>query len=84
LLLNPSSASAGLKLENALSFLEKIALDNHVSTKVLFKNAKNEDAKKQYRSIVRTLEFDGYIFNDNENYSFNSPILQQWWKLYMR
>jgi uncharacterized protein len=49
-----------------------------------FKNAKNEDAKKQYRSIVRTLEFDGYIFNDNENYSFNSPILQQWWKLYMR
>ena len=70
--------------ELALSFLEKIAVDNTVSTKTLFKNAKNDDAKKQYRSIIRTLEFDGYIFNSNENYSFNSPILQQWWRLYMR
>lgn len=70
--------------ELALSFLEKIAVENSVTTKILFKNAKNDDAKKQYRSILRTLEFDGYIFNDEENYSFNSPILQEWWKLYMR
>lgn len=70
--------------ELALSFLEKIAAESSVPVAVLFQNAKNEDAKKQYRSILRTLEFDGYIFNSNEAYSFNSPILQQWWKLYMR
>lgn len=70
--------------ELALGFLEKIATENSVSSKNLFKNAKTEDTKKQYRSIIRTLEFDGYIFNDNEIFSFNSPILQQWWKLYMR
>ena len=68
----------------ALSFLAKIAKSNSVSSRALFQNAQSEDDKKQYRNILRTLEFDGYIFNSNESYSFNSPILQEWWKLYIR
>ena len=68
----------------ALSFLAKIAKSNSVSSRALFQNAQSEDDKKQYRNILRTLEFDGYIFNSNELYSFNSPILQEWWKLYIR
>jgi uncharacterized protein len=42
------------------------------------KHALNEDNK---REIIKTLQYDGYINNNDDNsvYRFNSPILRMWW-----
>ncbi len=43
------------------------------------------DAFKQLKDAARVLEileFDGYINNQDDVFSFNSPILQMWWRKY--
>ncbi|MDM8550865.1 hypothetical protein QUF72_12330 [Desulfobacterales bacterium HSG2] len=39
-----------------------------------------------YRMVLETLEFDGYIFrleNDETFYHFTSPVLRLWWRKYV-
>ncbi len=37
---------------------------------------------RNYAAILEILEFDGYINSNDDCYSFNSPILQNWWLKY--
>ena len=41
------------------------------------------DEVESASSLLDILEFDGYINSMNKNYSFNSPILQLWWKKHL-
>ena len=37
------------------------------------------DESVDINAIVEVLEYDGYISEHNEGYSFNSPLLKSWW-----
>ena len=39
-----------------------------------------ESAKSQLKNILSALEYDGYIFEENNQYRFNSPVLRMWWQ----
>jgi uncharacterized protein len=59
----------------AKMILSKIAMENEVVLD-FFK------AEKDAAAILEILEFDGYINSNGNCYSFNSPILQNWWIKY--
>ena len=37
-----------------------------------------------YGIVLRTLEFDGYIFASEAFYRFTSPVLRLWWRNYVK
>lgn len=46
--------------------------------------ARQKQLAENYRFVVRSLEFDGYIFRNSEGrYRFTSPILRLWWEKYV-
>lgn len=59
----------------AKMILSKIATENEVALDA-FKKEKNAAA------VLEILEFDGYINMNGGFYSFNSPILKNWWIKY--
>ncbi len=66
--------------ERANHILTHIAENELLTLDELFpyrKEYPSLDSDIQY--VVDTLEFDGYIFNHEGKYRFNSPILRDWW-----
>ena len=64
---------------------EECSLAKQILSQIAIKNSLPLDAFKplrNYAAILEILEFDGYINSNNDCYSFNSPILQNWWIKY--
>lgn len=80
-----------LYFENYYSRLDKTlpGEESQIAKHILLLIAQQDkvplDALKQLkdaRRVLEILEFDGYINNQDNIYSFNSPILQMWWTKY--
>ncbi len=50
-----------------IAIKDQIPLDNYTD-------------QREAQSVLEVLEFDGYINSHQDCYSFNSPILQLWWR----
>ena len=59
----------------AIRILNHIAQNNTMSHEEM----KKIDKKVDLNAIIEVLEYDGYISEYNERYSFNSPLLKSWW-----
>ncbi|MFT4666434.1 MAG: hypothetical protein ACI8YQ_001867 [Polaribacter sp.] len=59
----------------AKMILSKIAVENEVALDAFKK-------EKDGAAVLEILEFDGYINSNGGKFSFNSPILQNWWIKY--
>ena len=70
--------------ELAMKILNLIAKENKISKENLYKNLNANNEKQEIKSIIESLEYDGYIHLKDDNYTFNSPILQLWWNKYIR
>ncbi len=47
----------------------------------LYDLAAKYEVEENYKSIIRSLEYDGYIsMNEDGIYLFNSPLLRAWWE----
>lgn len=72
----------GLALDGEFDIAKQIlcliATEQTVSKDEILKN-QDENAKNRLKNILSSLEYDGYIFEENNQYRFNSPILRMWW-----
>lgn len=68
-----------------ITLLNYIVKNNTISKSEIFNIATKHNIKDNYKTLIHTLIYDGYIHSedDNENYRFNSPILKLWWKKYI-
>ncbi len=80
-----------LYFENYYSRLDKTLpkAESQIAKHILLLIAQQDtvplEALKQLKDaprVLEILEFDGYINNQDNVFSFNSPILQMWWKKY--
>ena len=60
----------------ALKILNLIAKENKISKENLYKELNANSEKQEINSIIESLEYDGYIHLRDDDYTFNSPILQ--------
>jgi uncharacterized protein len=64
----------------AHEILKKLSNTNSISEYELHDLAVKHDLSKSFKSIMLTLEYDGYITEvDDKKWRFYSPILKQWW-----
>ncbi len=68
--------------EMAERILAYLSENDSVSKSFFFPDLKKEEDKRMARYIFETLEYDGYLFYNEEDktYRFSSPILRNWWK----
>jgi len=80
-----------LYFENYYSRLDKTLppAESQIAKHILLLIAQQDfvplEALKQLKDaprVLEILEFDGYINNQDNVFSFNSPILQMWWRKY--
>jgi len=78
--LKKSFKTQGYKL--AVDILNKIANNDFYSSNEIHDLAVKHELEEDYKEVVHTLAYDGYINNDDDNavYRFNSPLLQAWWR----
>jgi len=73
-----------MELSFALNVLDEITQKEILSLNEIKMLAEQRDII-HYPRILRTLEFDGYIFKKADNtFQFTSPVLQLWWKNYVK
>lgn len=72
------------ELEFIFELLNRIANDNSIKQEELPEIADKHQVLREMKYIISTLEYDGYINNQNSDkvYRFNSPIMKMWWKKY--
>jgi len=65
----------------ALAFLNAISNEKEGLTSTgLFDIAAKYNVEAQYKSVLRILEYDGYVHEvTGEKWMFNSPLLGIWW-----
>lgn len=64
------------------NLLNQISENESIPSNEILDIAVKFDLKENYRQIIKSLKYDGYI-NNNDNfkeYRFNSPILRIWWR----
>lgn len=70
----------------ALAILKALTQQNEL-TIFQIKTLAETQTLANYRRVLMTLEFDGYIFHiqtdDDRIYRFTSPVLRQWWREYV-
>lgn len=67
----------------ALKILEQLTEKDALKHSEIKQLAEEVSLSNRYTYVLRTLEFDGYIFgrsNGKNTYSFTSPILRIWWR----
>ncbi|MCZ6872445.1 MAG: hypothetical protein O7G88_02785 [bacterium] len=71
----------------ALALLEELAQENARSAQQIDAIAAAHHLEN-YGLVLRTLEFDGYIFRHDDGnktfYRFTSPVLRLWWRTYVK
>ncbi|MCF7885139.1 MAG: ATP-binding protein [Candidatus Marinimicrobia bacterium] len=65
--------------------LNTISEDGTIQINKIRNIAVKYDIKDQYKNILNSLVYDGYINNNDKQkiYRFNSPILRRWWWKYV-
>ncbi|MBF0275088.1 MAG: ATP-binding protein [Nitrospinae bacterium] len=78
--LRKSFQKDGYKL--AVEILDRIATRDTLSGNEIHDLAVKHSLEEDYKEVLRTLIYDGYINNDDDHavYRFNSPLLQAWWR----
>ena len=70
--------------KNAYGFCKEVlticAFENKISLQQIYNLAKKWKQTDDYMNLLRMLERDGYLIEENQVYRFVSPILQEWWK----
>ncbi len=58
-----------------------IEILSHISKheKMAYQEMKQIDSEIDLKALIEVLEYDGYISEQGEFYSFNSPLLKSWW-----
>lgn len=72
------------QLKFVFKVLNEISNKDNIDPSHLPEIAAEFKVLKDYEYIISTLEYDGYINNQNEDslYRFNSPIMKLWWTKY--
>ena len=72
------------QLKFVFKVLNEISNKDNIDPSHLPEIAAEFNVLKDYEYIISTLEYDGYINNQNEDslYRFNSPIMKLWWTKY--
>ena len=72
----------GISFEFADKALKQIAKQGKLDRTVLYDMGTGFGIKENYRSIIDTLCYEGYINNNGNHqfYQFNSPIVRMWWQ----
>jgi hypothetical protein len=83
-----SNTFADKELAFALELLKKLSHQNdEIQMPQIQELAATFSIGEQYPFVLRTLEFDGYIFRSVSggvsSYRFTSPILKLWWSRYV-
>lgn len=65
----------------AKEFLNVISQKESIDTEEMLNLAQKLDIPGEYKDIVNSLVYDGYINNNDDPkvYRFNSPLLKMWW-----
>ncbi len=64
----------------AIEALNLVAKDEKTKKVKLYDLAVKYDLSEHYATVLRSLEYDGYIYlTENNRYVFNSPLLRMWW-----
>jgi hypothetical protein len=75
------------ELSFALELLKDLSRQDEIELEHIKTLAETHDFLENYPFVLRTLEFDGYIFRSQKNdkilYRFTSPILKLWWSKYV-
>lgn len=71
----------GDEFKYADELLKIIAKQNNISNTEAFDLSAKYSLEDQYKRIIQTLMYDGYInmVQETKNYQFNSPIVKLWW-----
>ncbi len=78
------TAFKGAHYSFAKEVLNRTAKENVINKSHLYDTAVRHDIEDTYQTIVRALEYDGYIsMNEEGAYVFNSPLLRIWWERYI-
>lgn len=75
----------GNEFDFIIETLSFIVNHNTIKKGDIYNIAVKYKIEKEYRSLIHTLIYDGYIHSEDsgETYRFNSPILKLWWKKYI-
>ncbi|WP_034045532.1 hypothetical protein [Wocania ichthyoenteri] len=75
----------GNEFDFIIETLSFIVNHNTIKKGDIYNIAVKYKIEKEYRSLIHTLIYDGYIHSEDsgETYRFNSPILKLWWKKYV-
>lgn len=69
------------KYEYLMAVLSTCAKQKQIELKELFNIAIGKNIKNDWKAFVDdVLVADGYLYEENGNYAFNSPLLRDWWK----
>ncbi len=73
---------SGKTLQCVIQILSYIANYEQVEKSKLYDIAVGYDRDKEFKNLIQTLEYDGYIYTEDTGltFKFNSPILRMWWK----
>jgi len=66
-----------------LTLLDELTRSDELSRQQVKEFAERHEIEN-YGIVLRTLEFDGYIFESEAFYRFTSPVLRLWWKNYVK
>ncbi len=71
----------GNEFKYADELLKLTARQGVMSNPELFDLSAKYELQDEYKRIIQTLMYDGYInmIKDSSNYQFNSPIVKMWW-----
>lgn len=67
----------------AIAVLKMLSRNDVCGTDEIKTLAMEYQLDKKYQIVLRSLEFDGYLFKKEVEYQFTSPILRQWWRNYV-
>lgn len=75
----------GASCELAEALLNLISQEKAVTSSRIRSLAEQYSLARDYKYVVNTLVYDGYINNNDEPtiYRFNSPLLRRWWYKYV-
>ena len=67
-----------------MDILDAVSNKDKIAKQDLFNSLSiDESFKRDVYTIIEALVYDGYIEEVDDYFSFNSTILQRWWKKYI-
>lgn len=70
----------GQQYDLAYSILTYVSINDSIDKSVIFNLSSKFDLEKNHKNVIQNLVYDGYLFQNEDSFQFNSPILKMWWK----